>query len=218
MKMLRLMEWVVRASRLNLYWITGVAAGGFIFGWAPASASVSEIWKKELAGERTSLRLFFGLYKQFFWAMNLRAFGILVFMTVACIQLLMLRSLGSGWQAPVIGFVGTAVFVITVMLIYLLMFNEVLPRTFSRKIGQAFLLSVGRLPLSLGFVIGGGTWLYLLWLLPGLTLFFGASLPILYFVWLAQWAQRVYQGTKESIETKEAIQNRKGGDEYETNS
>lgn len=218
MKMLRLMEWVVRAARLNLYWLAGAAAGGFVFGWAPASASVSEIWKKELTQERTSLRMFFEFYKQFFWKMNLRAVGILVFMAAACIQLVMLRSLGPGWQAPVIGLVGTSVFVITVMLIYLLMFNEALPRTFSREIGQAFLLSIGRPPLSLGFVFGGGAWLYLLWLAPGLTLFFGASLPILYFVWLAQWHQRMHEGAKESIETNEAIQHRKGGDTYETNS
>ncbi|GEK58445.1 hypothetical protein CHL76_07575 [Marinococcus halophilus] len=217
MKVLRLMEWVVRAARLNLYWLAGTVAGGIIFGWAPATAAVSEIWKKELAQECTSLRMYFKFYKQFFWKMNLRATGILVFMTAAGMQPLMLQSLGDGFQALIIGLAGTAAFVMTVMLIYLLIFSEALPRPLSRELGQAFLLSIGRLPLSIGFIAGGGVWLYLVWLVPGLTLFFGASVPIFYFVWLAHWYQRLHQGVQDNIKINKTVQNRKDGGIYEKN-
>jgi|SRR5699024_6748086 len=176
--LLILTHWIVKLAYLNILWFLFCILGVGIFGWAPATVGLFTILSKWKSGEKCAIfPTFYSIYKKEFINSNIS--GVII-LFLAILFLLNFRTLS---QIPVtkissLFLIGNGTLFILFILSLLFFFPIYIHYSgeFRVIVQKIFLITLGKLPLTIFALILSFTWVTVLFRFPGLIIFFSVSI------------------------------------------
>ncbi|UOQ86948.1 YesL family protein [Gracilibacillus salinarum] len=182
----RVSEWIMRFAIVNILWLLFTAIGAVIFGIGPATSAMFTVVRKWLQGEEIPIFKTFSLaYKRDF----IKANSLFLLLAIAGYTLI----LDYRYFAVQDGLLFSILSIITLLLLILYFITAlyVFPVFVHYELNMlqyfrnAFLIAIAQPILTFIMFIGVIAIYYVLFIIPGLIVFFGISSFCSYIMWVA---------------------------------
>ncbi|MGY4691370.1 YesL family protein [Salibacterium sp. K-3] len=175
-------EWLARLAVINMFWLLFTAAGLGLFGWAPATAAAFSVLrgaflKGGLADQETRLifREFKNTYQEEFFQANIVGFLLLWGGALLMISGWSMADMGVSIVPRLVLFGTASLFLLTALLLFPV--RSHLNLSIKDSIRYSLLIGLANFPAMFMVMVSVGLIFLLFMMLPGVMVFYGASLP-----------------------------------------
>lgn len=183
-------EWIMRLAYVNILWIFFTIVGLVVFGFFPATAAMFAVCRKWIRGDSqvAVFKTFWESYRKEFLKINLLGLLIVFLGIVIYVDFLFLATV-DGWISTVLTSMlifGSVLFVIIIFYIFPLFVHYQL--TVYQYFKFAIILGISRPLTTLGIGISILIIYFLIYAIPGISIFFSGSVLAFAIMWLTNGA------------------------------